>query len=251
MSNFCFATLALGSPYQELALKLAADLAKSSPDTLLFVATDAPARFRECANVRSRFHRQTGLFHCLNDKRFPVSWALANADRAVFLDADSRIEGRLPPRLDITAPLATIYTPNLLEQARKYLLPKDREAVLRTASAFGVEPGEALFVWDNIFSVGKDAGRERVFFATWELIKRALDFQGAPITDGYCMSIAAAVTGWQPAETGLELINSARGHIEVSAAKRTDHTISSAFRRFKQWYRWRKYRICTVTRISR
>jgi hypothetical protein len=251
VSNFCFATLALGSRYQEMAIKLAADLAKSSPDKVLFVATDAPDRFRACANVRTRFHRQTGLFHCLNDKRFPVSWALADADRVVFLDADSRIEGKLPARLDIAAPLATIYTPNLLDQGKKYLLPKDCESVLRTARAFGVEPGEAWFVWDNIFSVAKDAGRERVFFATWELITRALDFQGAPITDGYCMSIAAAVTGWRPAEAGLELINASRSHAEVGATERSNRTISSASRRFRQWYRWRKYRIRTITRILR
>jgi hypothetical protein len=251
VSNFCFATLALGFPYQEMAIKLAEDLANSSPGTLLFVATDAPARFRTCVNVRSRLHRQTGLFHCLNDKRFPVLWALDESDRAVFLDADSRIEGQLPARLDITAPLASIYAPNLFEQASKYLLPKHREAVLRTARAFGVEPGEACFVWDNIFSIGKDAGRERVFFATWELITRALDFQGAPITDGYCMSIAAAVTGWRPAETGLELINSVRSHTEVSAKKRSDRMISSALKKLKQWYRWRKYRRGAITRILR
>jgi hypothetical protein len=249
VSKFCFATLALGFQYREMAVKLASDLAEASPDKLLVVATDAPDRFRKCANVRSRFHRQTGLFHCLNDKRFPVSWALREADRAVFLDADTRIKGQLPALLNITAPLATIYTPNLLDQAEKYLLPKDREAVLRTARAFGVEPGSAWFVWDNIFSVGNDAGRERVFFATWELVTRALDFQAAPITDGYCMSIAAAVTGWRPEEGGLELIDAARSHTGVSGTNQSDRTISVALTRLKQWILWRKYRIRTIARI--
>lgn len=225
------------------------DLAEASPDRLLFVATDAPDRFRECPNVRSRFHRRTGLFHCLNDKRFPVYWALGEAERAVFLDADTRIEGQIPDCLNITSPLATIYTPNLLEQAKKYLPRKDREAVLRTARSFGVEPGAARFVWDNIFSIANDAGRERVFFATWELITRALDFQAAPITDGYCMSIAAAVAGWRPAESGLESIDAARRHAGVSAANRSDEALSRSLKRLKQWILWQKYRISTITKI--
>jgi hypothetical protein len=250
VSNFCFATLALGFPYHEMAVKLAGDLSISSPDKQLFIVTDAPSRFSDCANVRARFHLRTGLFHCLNDKRFAVSWALAEADRAVFLDADTRIEGRLPATLDMTTPLTTVYTPNLLDQAKNYLLPRDREAVLKTARAFGIEPSKAWFVWDNIFAVGNDAGREHIFFATWELVTRALDFQGVPITDGYCMSIAAAVTGWRPAELGLESISAACKHTGVSAIKRTEQPPLRAIRKLEQWYRWRKYRIHTISKIS-
>jgi hypothetical protein len=108
-----------------------------------------------------------------------------------------------------------------------------------------------LFVWDNIFAVGKDGGRERVFFAAWELITQALDFRGSPITDGYCMSIAAAVTGWRPADAGLELIDATRRHAGISSAMSSERSFCSGLKRFRQWYLWRRYRNDTTTRILR
>jgi hypothetical protein len=50
--DFCFATLALGKKYRYLALLLAEDLEKYSPNTSFVILTDNPREFSVRSNVR-------------------------------------------------------------------------------------------------------------------------------------------------------------------------------------------------------
>lgn len=245
-SDFCFATLALRKPYREMAKLLAQDLHTFAPGIPLVIATDDPQTFDGLPNVHTHPHRQTGLFRCLNDKRFALAAALEHhAATAVFVDADTRIHEALPASLELASPIATVYTPNLAEQAEKYLLPHDRQAVLEAARHFGLDPQNTKFVWDNLFAVSRDRGRERVFLNVWGTVTTLFDFQGVSITDGYCMSIAAGVAGWVPSEAGLQPFDHARHHEEASAVNPPGR-LARLQRRMIDWWCWRCFRRGTL-----
>jgi hypothetical protein len=248
----CFVTLALGRSYRAMASTLAEDLARHAPGTLLVVGADIPADFAGRANVRAYPHERRGLFRCINDKRFPISIALRNhADTAIFLDADTRIRQTLPTHFAIQTPISTIWAPNLAEQMAKWLPPRERAFVKSAALSFGVVPETVPFVWDNLFAISRDDGRESVFLATWGLLTTLFDFQGVSITDGYCMAIAAAATGWVPAEKGLQEIENARVHAEASHADHAAGMVAGIWRRAAEWWRWRRFRRQVLYQIRR
>ncbi len=241
-SDFCFATLALGKPYRDMAKLLAGDLKTFAPGIPLVVATDAPEEFAGLCDVHPYPHRQTGLFRCLNDKRFAIAAALEHhAASTIFVDADTRIHEALPAQVTFPSPITTIYTPNLAEQVEKWLLPRDRQAVLDAAHGYSLDPRNIKFVWDNLFSVSRQEGREKTFLETWGKVTTAFDFQGVSITDGYCMSIAAGVAGWTPADTGLQSFDHARHHAEASTLQPPGR-LAARWRRLIDWYRWRRFR---------
>ena len=72
--DFCFATLALGKKYRVLALLLAEDLEKYSPNTSFVILTDNPREFSGRSNVLAFKHRQQGV-KCWHDKRFVLAKA--------------------------------------------------------------------------------------------------------------------------------------------------------------------------------
>jgi len=251
-SDFCFATLALGKPYREMAQALSADLFAFAPGETLVIATDCPADFSGCANVRAFRQEQTGFFRCVNDKRFAIAFALDHcAETAVFIDADTRIHRELPGEISVDSPITTVWAPNLEEHAVKWLLPKDRDAVLRAAKVFGIDPSAGKLVWDNLFAVSRDRDRHRVFVKTWEIITRLFDFQGISIGDGYCMGIAAAVVGWIPGETGLKPFDDAREHSGVGQITTTADLHSRLASRAIMWCRRLKFRRKIIASVSR
>jgi hypothetical protein len=242
-SAFCFATLALGKPYREMAGALANDLARFAPGKLLVIATDEPRDFAELQNVRAHLHQQVGLFRCINDKRFALAIALENySPTVIFIDADTRVHQTVPAEFHFESPLVTTYTPNLAEQINKYLLPKESAIVFQIARKFGIDATKTSFVWDSSFAVSRDGGREQVFLQIWGVLTRLFDFRGAWITDGYCMALAAKVTGWAPSDRGLEEFDRCKHHAEISAASRSETTWARALRRIHAWLRWVRYR---------
>jgi hypothetical protein len=249
-AELCFVTLALGAPYRLMALRLSEDLRRYAPGKQLVVATDLPAEFYGRENVRAFAHARVGLFSCINDKRCAISFALENhAKTALFLDADTRIHQALPPEVEVKAPLMTVYAPNLADQMEKYLSKRDRTAVAQAAQLFGVEPRSTLFVWDNLFAVTCDSDREKVFFGTWFVLTSFFDFQGVSITDGYCMALAAAVTGWTPLEDGLQKFEKARSHAGASEC-RASPLLIRALTRMTTWRRWKSFRRKTLRKLQ-
>jgi hypothetical protein len=67
--DFCFCTLARGSPYRLMAKQLAEDLKIHARGTYLVVGTDDPKDFQDQDNILSFEHHQQSLLHCYNDKR--------------------------------------------------------------------------------------------------------------------------------------------------------------------------------------
>lgn len=250
-ADFCFATLALGKPYRDMALLLAGDLEKYAPGKLLVVATDAPGDFSACANVKAYPHQRTGLFRCINDKRFAIEHALAgHADTAVFLDADTRITKNLPREIDFNSKISAIWTPDFAEHTAKWMLPKASQGVLDACRSMGVDPASILFVWDNLFAVSRDSGRERIFIKVWGHLTQFFDFQGISVTDGYCMSIAAAVAGWIPSERGMKVFEEAREHAEASVAPRGSAP-QRLFASLAMKWRWLKFRRSLIASLKK
>jgi hypothetical protein len=238
-------------PYRDMAKLLASDLATYAPDYALVVATDAVEDFKEYANVFAYHHHRTGLFACYSDKRFAVSHALeSHAEEVVFIDADTRVHENLPSRVESDAKIVAAYAPQLAEQAQKWLLPKSGRAVLTAARAFGIDPAQTKFVLDNIFAVKRDHGREKVFIEVWGLVTRLFDFEGVDISDGYCMSIAAAVTGWIPSDTGLEPFIKLTDHHEVSHLVKKPGPLAKAVRKALWQPKLLKHRLKVIRSIK-
>jgi len=235
-SRLCFATLAFGKSYRDMAKLLASDLAAFAPDHSLVIATDAVEEFKGCANVIAYPQRRTGFFRCINDKRFAVLFALDNhAQEAVFIDADTRIRQNLPTQVGSDAKIVTVYTPLLAEHAHQWLEPRRARAVIAAARSFGIDPGGTKFIMDYIFAVKSDKGREKIFVQIWDMVTRLFDFEGVSIADGYCMSIAAAVAGWVPSDTGLEPFAQAIDHAQASTLSKKPKLLTRAVRRGVQW----------------
>jgi hypothetical protein len=251
-SRLCFATLALGKPYRAMALDLASDLATHAPGHVLVVATDGVDDFKGRANVFAFAHQKTGYFHCVNDKRFPVIRALEEfAEEAVFIDADTRLNAKLPDTLAHDAFIKTMYSPILHEQANTWLTPQQRRAVLGAARSFGVDPKKTRFVMDNIFSVKRDGGREKIFFQVWNILTNLFDFEGVFVSEGYCMSIASQVVGWTPSDQGLEPIAHAGHHDEISnELSPRPSTLVRAWRRCAGWPAWMRHRQKLISSVA-
>jgi len=226
-----------------MARLLASDLATFAPDHSLVVATDAVEEFKDCPNVFAYQQARTGFFRCINDKRFAVSFALQHhAEEVVFIDADTRIHKNLPEQVSSQAKIVTVYTPLLAEQANQELPPKCARAVNAAARSFGIDPTCTKFVMDNIFAVKRDNGREKIFLEVWNLVTRLFDFQGVNITDGYCMSIAAAVAGWSPSDNGLGAFAEATLHHKASISEKRRHPLYRAIRLVVQWSQLMRHR---------
>jgi hypothetical protein len=208
--TFCFCTLAIHAPYRRRARMLCADTAPA-PWVIL---TDEPREFADLP-VRAIRHAPTGPMAvdylerlgptgegrgaaAYHDKRFALRAALQDYDTAIFLDADSRIDGlpalgSFPPGLavvpvvrnSIAAHLATCGSwrlPAFVALARDLMGDPD---VLHTAR----------WCHETCYAVTRD-GNERRFLSAWD---RAADFmrgQGLYSGEGGVMGLAAAYAGW-------------------------------------------------------
>jgi hypothetical protein len=242
-SDLCYATLAFGKPYRDMARQLAADLTLHAPDHALVIATDAVDDFKDCPNVVAFHQDRTGFFRCINDKRFAVAHALDHqAAEVVFIDADTRITKTLPVKVGTDAKIASMASPMLAEQARNYLLPEYTRAVIAAARSFGLDPENTRFVMDSLFAVKRDQGREKVFIHVWDLVTRFFDFQGFNIPDAFCITIGAAVAGWAPTDKGMDGFQEAIAHREISQEDAKPSRLFRALKRGGEWARWLKHR---------
>jgi hypothetical protein len=242
-TDLCYATLAFGQPYRDMARQLASDLDVHAPGRALVIATDAVGDFAACGNVVAFAQARTGFFRCVNDKRFAVAHALEHqAAEVVFIDSDTRITQALPLRVGTDAKIASVYSPMIGPQARMYLLPHYAEAVLAAARSFGLDPEQTRLVMDSMFAVKRDQGREKVFIHVWDLVTRYFDFQGMFIADAFCISIGAAVAGWVATDQGMAGFQAAIAHDEISRKDATPSPLSRVLKRGVTWARWLQYR---------
>ena len=93
--EFCFCTLACGENYRNLALLLAKDIKKYSPNTFFIILTDCLSDFSQQPNVLVfKYKQQSVKFY--HDKRFAIAKGLSLFDSCIFIDADMRILAPVP-----------------------------------------------------------------------------------------------------------------------------------------------------------
>ncbi|GET38656.1 hypothetical protein MiSe_34150 [Microseira wollei NIES-4236] len=202
--NFCFATLAVGQTYRNIALLLAKDIEKYSPKTPFLVLTDNPKSFRGQTNVIAVKHRQ--YFYCDNDKKFLIEKALSMFESCICIDADMRILAPIPEDLKwlpgITARSCASLVKHNQIMINKGEIPRpskvrDFDYIKKMAQKLdlNIENEDITFIYENLFVVTKDSGKEVEFLKLCEMISRYFDVHGVYIGVGSAMGLAAAKVG--------------------------------------------------------
>lgn len=204
-AKFCFCTLAFGKNYRNLALLLAKDLEKYSPDTPFIVLTDAPREFSRQPNILAFKHQQQSvkLYH---DKRFAIAKALSLFNSCIFLDADMRILAPVPQDMQwIQAPGISARGCEIMP--KKYAkvfagvadgkLLKQFQVTKNLAKKLNIKLDDANvnFVYEYLFAITKDGGKEIEFLNQWDTIAAYYELNGLYDGEGNAIGIAAAKAG--------------------------------------------------------
>jgi hypothetical protein len=171
--KFCFCTLALGINYRNLALELAQDLKKYSPNILLVILTDKPQHFSNFPNVLAFKHRQKSV-GCYHDKLFVIEKALSQFHSCIFIDADMRILASVPEDLEwqpgITAKIAWH---NIVKHNKNKI---EINILGKIAQKLNLNLEDITFVHECLFVVTRDEGRELEFLKNWEKLPLIVNF---------------------------------------------------------------------------
>ncbi len=209
-SDVCLCTLAINAPYRQRARLLCAD----ASDSDWVVVTDAPADFSDLG-VRTVHREPSGPMAAdylarlpptgesrgaaaYHDKRFAVQAALERHDTAIFLDADSRIDG-LPQMRSFRPGLAVLPVvrksiADHLQTVGSWRLPAFLE-LARDLMGDPIAIYRAAWCHETCYAVTKD-GNERRFFWAWERAAAFLQAHGVHSGEGGVMGLAAAFAGW-------------------------------------------------------
>jgi hypothetical protein len=205
--EFCFCTLALGKRYRALALLLAKDIEKYSPNISFVVLTDNPNDFSKQPNIKAFKHKKQGI-NCYHDKRFVVAKALSLFDSCIFMDADMRI---LAPVLQN---MEWIRVPGIAARGcdvmpKKYAkvfngiadgkLCKEFQVTKKAAQKLNLEleNEKVRFVYEYLFTVTKDSGKEIEFLNYWDILANYFELNGVYDGEGNAIGLAAAKAGLQ------------------------------------------------------
>lgn len=224
-AKFCFCTLAFGKNYCNLALLLAKDLEKYSPNTPLIILTDRPNNFSNQPNVLAFKHQQQSvkLYH---DKRFAIAQGLSLFNSCIFLDADMRILAPVPQDMQ------WIQTPGINARAcdimpKKYAKVltgianskqiKEFQVISNVAQKLNLEldADNVKFVYEYLFTVTKDAGKEMEFLNQWEMIAAYCELNGVYDGEGNAIGLAAAKAGLSVRWCAMDGINFFKDRTEL------------------------------------
>jgi hypothetical protein len=215
--NFCFSILALKPRYQLLAKQFAEDLKKHAPEVTVVVGTDNPQTFQDCSNVSAFKLKKKGILHCYHDKRFVLEQALTKFQTAIQIDADTRVMGSLPERVDHFTGLAAVHIEDLLEHAQKYN-PERIIYLHKLADKLKVDLATTNYVGESLFAVSADKASE--FFKQWDLIARYLELHGIHAGEGNAIGLAAAKAGMEVSHLSwLDNINQVTQHFDASQSR--------------------------------
>ncbi|HEY9598260.1 MAG TPA: hypothetical protein V6D33_11380, partial [Cyanophyceae cyanobacterium] len=203
--EFCFATLALGSNYRELALELAKDLERYSLKKTFLVLTDKPEHFSSQRNVLAFKHKQR--LYCDNDKSFLIEKALSMFDCCICIDADMRILAPIPENLGwqpgITARSCTSLIKHHQTIVNRTAKPrpskvKQLEVIKKAAKKMDINLETQNVYWMNefLFVVKKDGGKEVEFLDWVKRISYYIELNGVNIGIGSAMGLAATKVGF-------------------------------------------------------
>lgn len=205
-----FCTLAIHAPYRQRARALNRDLAPAS----LVVLTDEPSAFADLP-VRAIHHVPSGPMAidylqrlgptgqnrgaaAYHDKRFALQAALQDFETAIFLDADTRVDGlpllhAFPPGLAV-APVVRTSIAGHLETCGAWRLPVFTE-LARSLMGDAGALHTARWCHETPLAVTRDRHVDRFFWA-WDqgadFFQRRQVYSG----EGGVIGLAAAYAGW-------------------------------------------------------
>jgi hypothetical protein len=203
--GFCFCTLAFGKKYRALALLLANDLTKYSPHTSFVVLTDNEEDFRHHPQILAFKHRQQSV-KCYHDKRFAIAQALSLFNSCIYIDADMRILAPVPQSPEwlqvpgITARACEVMTKKyakVLAGTVDAKLGRELKITQQAAQKLNLEFADEKikFVYEYLFAVTKDSGKEIEFIKQWENIAHYFELNGIYDGEGNAIGLAAAKAG--------------------------------------------------------
>lgn len=248
--DFCFCTIASGAPYREMALNLARDLREHAPGKQLYVYSDAPRAFHREENVVAFKYRQQSIARCSNDRRLLLASALVDYPTVVHLDADSRVESRLPDRVDARPGLSGRCA-NLADHIGVAGAHTRRRAIVleRAAERLDVSLLHVKKIWEPLYVISRDGGRESEFLDLWRKLAYFAELRGLHTGDGNLMGLAAEKVGWTICHT--DTIRTLRAAVKHEAAhrrlKREEKTGWASFRQtLGRRYRHNRIRLAAL-----
>lgn len=214
--SICFSVLAFKPKYQSLAKRLAADVARVSPRTVLVVGTDNPEAFSEFSNVRAFKLKKKGILHCYNDKRFVIEKALQQFKTVIQIDADTQIIGTLPQDINPSPGITGSYLANMIEHSQKYN-PGRLGHLNKLARKVGQDPDSITFVGEALFAVTAEGKQAQEFIQQWDSMARYLELRGVHSGEGNIIGLAAAKAGLDITQSDwLASIQAATKHLDAS-----------------------------------
>ncbi|MCP2729295.1 hypothetical protein [Limnofasciculus baicalensis] len=239
--DFCFCTLALQPKYRLLAQRLAGDLAQYSPETLLVVGTDEPIDFKEKNNVIAFKHRQEGILHCYNDKRFVLEKALSKCRTAIIIDADTRIVRNIPNNIE-WMPGITGRSENLIQHVNKHT-PERLPYFQTLAKKLNLSLDNVPWVGESLFIISRDGGKEKEFLKQWGEIGNYLELNGIHSGEGNGIGLAATKIGWTVNLGEWKEIKAVTQHLDASDEKTSTTVWENWQRRLVYHYRLNRMRV--------
>jgi hypothetical protein len=184
-----------------MAQRLIGDLSSFAPGVPICLATDRPAQFRRLRGVSVILIAGIdGRWQRYNAKRFVIGRALAGAQTAVFIDADSRVKAHIPMAVKWPAGLSAAHE-NLLAHLERWW-PSKFEEVRGAAHAIGAPLDSAAWIGESLYVVARDGGRELDFIMWWADLALRICRTGFRGGEGNIMGLAAAKAGlsvsWGP-----------------------------------------------------
>lgn len=242
----CFCTLALRSPYRQLAQQLATDLAQYAPGITLVVGTDRPEDFTDHPNVWAFRLKSQGVLHCFHDKRFVLEQARSRYSIAIQIDADTQMRGQLPPIGTVTPGIAAIHRENLLEHTARYN-PERLPHLDKLAAKLNLDLAQVTYVGEALFALTASAAQSQAFVQAWDRIARYLELHGIHAGEGSAIGLAAAQVGLEITQPDwLEQINADRQHFDSSTQRPTATRSAQLMRRCRYHLRLNLSRIRAI-----
>ena len=226
---YCFCTLAVGEEYRILAKKLAKDIELNCPGTDFLVITDKKEDFSDRLNTKPFDYRPV-FPNIVYDKIFAAEKALARYESVVYIDADSRIYGKITQEPEFLPGLTALSCHRLtknfegrLDKERAIPLPvgigsmsrfnpikymriinflrlknkitkklSNKLRVLqKLAAKLKVDMQNTKFVHEIFFVLTKQGGIEKEFFRQYDRIARYLQLHGFSDAEGCAIGLAA------------------------------------------------------------
>ncbi|MBF2063201.1 MAG: hypothetical protein IGS39_02020 [Calothrix sp. C42_A2020_038] len=243
-SRFCFCSLAIGQRYRALALLLAQDIQKYSPNTALIILTDKPQDFSTQSNVIAYKHRQQGI-KCYHDKRFVISKALLDFNSCIYIDADMRITAPMPSNIQwidepgISAracdsmPLKYI---KIIDGIADSKLHKEFKVTQNAAKKLGIHQNwqNITFVHEYLFAVTKDNRKENLFLEYWGKLAPYFELNGVLDGEGNAIGLASAKAGLSIRWCEMEGISFFKDRTEMVRIKKGESSVERMSIYFEQ-----------------